>query len=131
MTYKKQELHTFRDHLCGVCVAHLFSVLCAVLCSCVLFIFVLCRVCPMFSVSLDYPFLIAPSVFSNVDYSSVFWDSLRFLRPVVCRSAHVLFTLRYLCLFVYGGVQHILVFPNVDLDCNSVCQVSKVCSFNF
>ena len=42
-----------------------------------------------------------------------------FLPPVVCRSAHVLFTLfmfvgvrmsylRYLCLFVYSGVQHIV-----------------------
>ena len=32
----------------------------------VLFVFVLCHVCPMLLVSLDCPFLIAPSVFSNV-----------------------------------------------------------------
>ena len=31
-----------------------------------LFVFVLCRVCPVLSVSLDYPLLIALSVFSNV-----------------------------------------------------------------
>jgi len=37
----------------------------------------------------------------------------------------------YLRLFVYGGVQHILVFPNVHLHYNNVYQVSKVCSFNF
>ena len=32
----------------------------------VLFVFILCFVCPMLPVSLDCPFLIAPSVFSNV-----------------------------------------------------------------
>ena len=37
----------------------------------VLLVFVLCLVCPMLSVSLDCPFLIAPSVFSNV-YSNTF-----------------------------------------------------------
>ena len=47
----------------GVHVTHPFSV--CVVCF-VLFVFVLCLVCPMLSVSLDYPSLIAPSVFFNV-----------------------------------------------------------------
>jgi len=47
----------------GVRVAHPFSFLCCVF---VLFVFVLCPVYPMLPVSLDCPFLIAPSVFSNV-----------------------------------------------------------------
>ena len=38
-----------------------------------LFVFVLCHVYPMLPVSLDYPFMIAPSVFSNV-----------YLLPTVC-----------------------------------------------
>jgi hypothetical protein len=79
----------------GVCVAHLFSFLCCVfsgsvllifLVFCVVFlvgsvlliclafcvvlfvllVFVLCLVYPMLPVSLDCPYLIAPSVFSNV-----------------------------------------------------------------
>jgi len=45
----------------GVRVAHLYSFLCFVL-----FVFILCLVYPMLPVSLDCPFLIAPSVFSNV-----------------------------------------------------------------
>ena len=51
------------------------------------------------------------------------------LPPVVCRRSRVLFTSRYLCLFAYSGVQHILccfclvflriVYPMlpVSLDC--------------
>ena len=50
---------------CDVCVADLF-VFSVVLCFLVLFVFVLCLVCPMLPVSLDCPFLIASSVFSNV-----------------------------------------------------------------
>ena len=46
----------------GVRVAHFF-----------VFVFVLCLVCPMFPVFLDCPFLIVPSVFSNV-----------YLLPTVC-----------------------------------------------
>jgi hypothetical protein len=38
-------------------------------CVFVLFVFVLCLVYPMFPVSLDCPFLIAPSVFSNVYFT--------------------------------------------------------------
>jgi hypothetical protein len=48
----------------GVGVAHLFlSCLCCVF---ALFVYVLCLVYLMFPVSLDCPFLITPSVFSNV-----------------------------------------------------------------
>ena len=45
----------------GVRVALHFSVLC-----CVVFVYVLCLVCPMLSVFLNSPFLIAASVFSNI-----------------------------------------------------------------
>ena len=57
LSYKKQELLTFQEHsqvLVG-------SVLC-----CVFYLSSSCPVCPMLSVSLDCPFLIALSVFSNV-----------------------------------------------------------------
>jgi hypothetical protein len=37
----------------------------------VLFVFVLCLLYPMFPVSLDWPFFITPSVFSNVYFK--FW----------------------------------------------------------
>jgi hypothetical protein len=40
-------------------------VLSAQCCQCLRIVFVLCLVCPMLSVSLVYPFLIAPSVFHN------------------------------------------------------------------
>ena len=70
--YKKQELITLRERLnspavfVGVRVAHLFSILCCVVCL-VLFVFVLCRVPNVASFSrLPILFLIAPSVFSNV-----------------------------------------------------------------
>ena len=43
-----------------------WSVLLIVLVFCVLFVFVLCLVCPVLPVFLDCQFLIAPSVFSNV-----------------------------------------------------------------
>ena len=48
--------------LSGVRVDHLLEFLC---CFFLLFIFVLCLVYPMLSVSLDCLFLIAPSVFSD------------------------------------------------------------------
>ena len=70
MSYRSQALLILRVHLGspmvfgGVSVAHLeFSSVCCVF---VLFVFVLCLVCPMLPVSVDCPFLIAPSVFSNV-----------------------------------------------------------------
>jgi len=59
-----QSNHTVFD---GVHVANLFSFL-----FCMFFgvtsmsVFLLCLVCPMVPVSLDYHFLIAPPVFSNV-----------------------------------------------------------------
>ena len=43
----------------------IFSVFCVVLSFCVLFVFVLYLVCPMLTMSLDCPFSITPSVFSN------------------------------------------------------------------
>ena len=49
----------------GTCFAHRFSFLCCVF---VLPVLVLCLVYPMLPVSLDCPFLIAPSVFSNIVY---------------------------------------------------------------
>ena len=47
-------------------VAHSFSFLCY--CVFALSVFVLCLVHPVIPVSLDCPFLIVPSVFSNVHY---------------------------------------------------------------
>ena len=47
------------NEICRLCIA----VLCPI---CVLFVSVLCLVSPMLPLSLDCPFLIAPSVFSNV-----------------------------------------------------------------
>ena len=44
----------------------IFLVLCVVLYVCVLLVSVLCLVCPMLPFAPDCPFLIAPSVFSNV-----------------------------------------------------------------
>ena len=44
----------------------IFLIFCVVLCFCVLFVFVLCLMYPMLPFSLDCPFVIAPSVFSNV-----------------------------------------------------------------
>ena len=83
--------------------------------------FVLCLVCPMLSLSLDCPFLIVPSVFSNV-----------YLLPMVCpvlcisnvASVSVLFIfdwpLRFSLTFVYYLRYVIcLVYPMfpVSLDC--------------
>ena len=62
----KNSLHP-QFFLGSVCVAHLFSFLCCVFfCFLLLFVFILHLVCPMLPVSLDCPFLIAPSVFSNI-----------------------------------------------------------------
>jgi len=69
MYYRKQELLSLREHLGSsqvfgwVRVVHLFSFLRCVFC---LFAFVLCLVYLMLPVYLDYPFLIAASVFSIV-----------------------------------------------------------------
>jgi hypothetical protein len=60
----RHALLTFREHLVfGGVVLLIFLVFCVVF---VLFVCVMCLVCSMLPVSLDCPFLIAPSVFSNV-----------------------------------------------------------------
>ena len=65
MSYKRQALLILRENQDSppvfgrVLVAHHFSLLC-----CVVFIFELWLVCPQLPMSLDCPFLIAPSVFS-------------------------------------------------------------------
>ena len=65
--YQRQELLTLHEHLDspsvfgGIHIAHHFRFLCGIFVS----VFVLCPVYPIFPVSLDCPFLIAP-VFSNV-----------------------------------------------------------------
>ena len=74
MSYKKQELLTLHEHVTWV--HHQFLVgsmllifLVSVFClssSCVLFVFILCLVCPMLPVSLDCPFLIVSLGFSRV-----------------------------------------------------------------
>jgi hypothetical protein len=82
VSYKKQELIVPREHLVSPPVFDLFSILyCFFVCVfLLLFVFVLCLVCPnvasvsglsildcpMLPVSLDCPFLIVPSVFFNV-----------------------------------------------------------------
>ena len=85
-----QELLTLREHLCsppgfsGVCVPHFFffffllSVLCLFLFGLILFVFVLCLVYQMMPVSLVCPFLIAPSVFSNVYLVKIYSLSLKY-----------------------------------------------------
>ena len=71
VSYKKQKLLKRSKHLGSrfVVGSELLVVLvfCVVVCFYVLFVFVLCLVCPILPVSLDCPFLITPSVFSN-DY---------------------------------------------------------------
>ena len=91
VSYKKQELLTIRKHLgsspffggcwflflflffdCGVRLGRLLSILCSVVFSClVLFVVVLCFVCPKSPVFLDCPFSIDSSVFSNIYYDIV------------------------------------------------------------
>jgi hypothetical protein len=48
----------------------IYLAFCVVLCFCVLFVFVLCLLCPMLSMSLDCPCLITRSVFSGVYFRS-------------------------------------------------------------
>jgi hypothetical protein len=74
VSHKRQELLALREKLgpppvfTGVSVVHRFSFLC---CAFFLLVFGLCLVCPVLSVSLDCPFFIACSVFSNI-YCFVF-----------------------------------------------------------
>ena len=88
-SYKKQELIILRENLGFWCSPCRSSLLIYILCCvfylliyvlfCFLFVFVLCHTCPnVISVSLDCPFLITPSVFSN-SYSDPFGIFKRFL----------------------------------------------------
>ena len=70
VSYKWHELLTFCELLCTPPVFFVEPVLLIFLVSCVvmrfvLFVFVLCLVHPMLPISLDFPFLIAPLVFSD------------------------------------------------------------------
>jgi hypothetical protein len=68
LIHKKQKIHSlvpeFTPSFCWWSVLLIFLALCVVFFA--LFVFVLCIVYPMLPVSLDFPFLIAPSVFDNV-----------------------------------------------------------------
>jgi hypothetical protein len=59
--YKRQEMLTLREHLGSFPIFGWLSVFCVML-----FVFVLCFVYPMLLVSLDCPFVMRLSVFSNV-----------------------------------------------------------------
>ena len=78
---KLEKWFTLRHTHTRTCVVWLknktwLSVLLNILVSCVvflsLFVFILCLVCSMLSISLDWPFVTDPSVFSNVD-NILFW----------------------------------------------------------
>ena len=58
-------------------VARLFRFMCCVF---VLFVFVLCLLCPILSVSLDFLLLIAPSVFYYVHYTQSIWKIYQEIR---------------------------------------------------
>jgi hypothetical protein len=55
--------------------------------ACVLLVFTLCVLCPMLSVSLDFPFLIAASGFSNVYVGGAYRNLLSY---DIIRKANVL-----------------------------------------
>jgi len=67
---KKVVSNTSCDEQHGLSGVSVGSVLLIVLRFCIvllwLFVFVQCHACPVLPVSLDYPFLIVPSIFSNV-----------------------------------------------------------------
>ena len=69
--------------VCIICVS-LRSVGSNTYCVVFLFVLVLCLVCPMLPVSLDCPFLIAHSVFSNI-----YLQQLRVNNIVVCHWSYV------------------------------------------
>ena len=90
VAYKRKERLTLREYLgsslflVGPCCTS-FLVFCVAL-SCAyfaLFVFVLCLVCPMLPFSLDCPFLIVISVFSNVYFlvARVSTYLQKFIRP--------------------------------------------------
>jgi hypothetical protein len=79
----------------------------------VLFVFVLCLVCPVLPVSLNFPFLIAPSVFSNVCVNSRHKGIIIRCRP--CRdhfifhySCHKTFTIPF---YINDDVTFLLNLP--------------------
>ena len=83
VSYKKLVLSAFRELLCyhqiffcEVCVAHPVSFLCLCFLYCTPSF---CVLCPMLAVSLDFPWLIAPSVLSNVYFH---WTNLRDIADV-------------------------------------------------
>ena len=99
VSYKKQELVTLRERLGSphytfsvtfgvVHVAYIFSFL---FCGFCLLSFVLCLVKLMLPVSMNYPFVIASSVFSNVYalWLIVPCMTIHFLLPLVYLSVHV------------------------------------------
>ena len=89
MSYKKQKLLKRRKHLGYRFVVGfellIVLVICVVVCFYILYVFVLCFMCPMRPVFLDYPFLIALSVFSN-DYLNLLQNIrwLEFLKSFAC-----------------------------------------------
>ena len=89
MSYKKQKLLKCHKHLGYRFVVGfellIVLVICVVVYFYILFVFVLCFMCPMLPVFLDCPFLIAPSVFSNIYLNflqNIRW--LEFLKNVAC-----------------------------------------------
>ena len=78
--------------------SHLFSFLCCVMLFC-LFVFVQCLVFSILSVSLDCPFLIAPSVFFNVDVKSVSVHNLFIY--IICINNCSSLTLRWLMILSF------------------------------
>jgi hypothetical protein len=76
--YKRQEVPTLPEHLGSPLVfgvfrgAQIFNFLCCVVFF-AFFVFVLCLVCEMLPVSLACPFLIAPSIFSNIYFSWIIY----------------------------------------------------------
>jgi len=93
VSYNKQKLFTLREHLDSLQVfgwarvAHIFSFLCYAFL--LLFLFVLYLVYPMLPVSLDCPFLIAPSGFSNVYLlMSIYSYTYPYEHEYVIKSSH-------------------------------------------
>jgi hypothetical protein len=132
VSYKKHELLTLREHLSWLpvflwgpcCSSFLFSVSCfCFVCLCSVSN-VVCVLCPMLPVSLQfapgflfvmYVLYISPSMRLYV-LSSVFWCPLRFrhennipfvLPPLVCRRVHVSFMI--FVFVAYRGVPHSVI----------------------
>ena len=111
-----------------ICVADLSSFLCCVYVLCVVFVFVVCLVlclpssyvlCSMFSMSLDCPFFIVPSVFSDVYFIWYMFD-LILTSSYANKVSHVMYVLDVLVpcrsnkLFYYVG-DSIITKKRVDI----------------